>query len=169
MPDSVPTRRLYIGLMPHAAVRAQIVEHRKHWFWPPGSRLTRPERLHMTLHFLGDAVDAEREAALRGALAQVSVEPFALVLSEPEAWRDLAVLRAEPHPALRDLYVRVAKHCGIRPERRPYTPHVTLARDAPGAAPPEAMRPIRWTVEKIALVWSRLTPPVGYTVLGRYG
>ena len=53
--------------------------------------------------------------------------------------------------------------------RGSFTPHVTLARGAVNAAPPEATRALIWTVTDFALVWSRPGPPARYEVLDRYG
>jgi len=170
--DGTRTRRLFIGLIPCAQVRARLAALQRQWFWPPGSRPTRPERLHLTMHFLGD-VDADREALLRAALADVDVEPLDLVLRTPECWSGgIAVVRPDADVALRALHARIAHAVaagGLRPAReRAWTPHVTLARDAHGAAPPEGPRPIRWRVPGFALVWSRLTPPLGYTTVEQY-
>ena len=47
--------------------------------------------------------------------------------------------------------------------QRLWTPHVTLARDAAGAAPPEALPTLAWPVRDVVLVWSRLRE--GYVVV----
>ena len=59
---SGPTRRLFIGLMPGADVRDALVEYQQRWYWGGGAP-TRSERLHLTVHFLGE-IDATREWAL---------------------------------------------------------------------------------------------------------
>ncbi|MES1162213.1 MAG: 2'-5' RNA ligase family protein, partial [Rhizobacter sp.] len=100
---SGPTRRLFIGLLPEAAVRDALVAHQRRWYWGDGLP-TRPERLHLTLHFLGE-VDARREQALRDALAGEDVAPFELVLRTPDGWSGgVAVLRPDTHAALLDLH-----------------------------------------------------------------
>jgi RNA 2',3'-cyclic 3'-phosphodiesterase len=165
------TRRLFIGLMPDEAVRAALVEHQRHWHWG-GGRPTPRSRLHLTLHFLGE-VDPIRELALRDALAGEMVAPFDLNLRTPQAWANgIAVLRPDEQVALRDLHARLAARlvlAGLAPMRGPWVPHVTLARHAPAAAPPEAPAPVSWTVEDFSLVWSRPGPPAHYEVLDRYG
>jgi 2'-5' RNA ligase len=165
------TRRLFIGLMPVDAVRAALVEHQRHWHWG-GGRPTPPSRLHLTLHFLGE-VDLIREQVLREALAGETVAPFDLILRTPQAWANgIAVLCPDEQRALRDLHAGLAARLvlsGLAPLRSPWVPHVTLARHAPAAAPPEAMAPVNWTVVDFALVWSRLGPPARYEMLDRYG
>jgi 2'-5' RNA ligase len=168
---SGPSRRLFIGLLPTEAVRDAIVDHQARWYWGSGLP-TRPARLHLTLHFLG-AIDATREQALRDTLAGEDVAPFDLVLRMPECWSGgIAVLRPNEHAALTDLHMRLARrlsHVGIAPLREDFTPHVTLARSAWNAAPPEAAPPVTWTVRDFALVWSQPGPPARYEVLDRYG
>jgi len=166
-----PTRRLFIGLLPDGAVREALADHQRHWYWGTGLP-TRRERLHLTLHFLGE-LDAMREGALRDVLTGEDVAPFELVLRTPECWSGgIAVLRPDEHPALMDLHARLSGRllrAGIASQRLAFTPHVTLARAAPNAAPPESMRPLTWTISEFALVWSQPGPPAHYEVLARYG
>jgi 2'-5' RNA ligase len=162
---------LFIGLMPSADVRDALIDHQLRWYWGPGAP-TRPERLHLTVHFLGE-IDATREWALRNALAGEEVAPFDLVLRTPECWSGgVVVLRPDDHPALHDLHARLAGRllqAGIVSHRIDFKPHVTLARGAPNAAPPEAAPPVLWTIRDFALVWSRPGPPAHYEVLDHYG
>jgi 2'-5' RNA ligase len=169
---NAPTRRLFIGLMPDDDVRDAIAEQQHHWHWGAGALPTRPARLHLTLHFLGE-IDATRENALRAALAGEDVAPFELVLRTPERWSGgVAVLRPDEHAALHDVHARLAARllqAGIAPMRGGFAPHVTMARGARNAAPPEGAPPIAWSVRDFALVWSRPGPPARYEVLDRYG
>ena len=169
---ALPHRRLFIGLVPDAGTRAALVEHQRHWYWPRGSRPTRPASLHLTLYFL-DEVDVVHERALRDALAAEQTAPFDLVLRTPQCWSGgIAVLRPDPNVVLDDLRERIAVRlvdADFMPPRGAWTPHVTLARDAYHSAPPEAAAPIVWPVIDFALVWSRRTPPIGHEVLERYG
>jgi 2'-5' RNA ligase len=173
MPSSAePTRRLFIGLLPDAKVQAAIDAHRRAWFWPPGSRLTRLERIHLTLHFLGE-VDAARQAELQQALAELPPGALELLLRRPETWPNhVAVLRADGHEELRVLHERLALQivrAGLAPERRRWIPHLTLGRNAAGAVPPANEPPIRWITKGFALVWSRLAPAASYEIVGEYG
>ena len=165
-------RRLFIGLLPDDEVRVAIAEHQRRWYWSAGCFPTRPERLHLTLHFLGE-IDATREHPLRSTLAGEDIAPFELALRTPESWAGgIAVLRPDESVALQDVHTRLAtrlSRVGIASMRGSFVPHVTLARGAVSAAPLEATRPVIWTVTDFALVWSRPGPPARYEALGRYG
>ena len=166
-----PRRRLFIGLLPGPGTRDALVEHQRCWRWPRGSRPTEPARLHLTLFFLGE-VDVIHERALRDGLAAERTAPFDLVLRTPQCWGGIAVLCPDANAVLGDLHERLAARlvdADCMPPAGAWTPHITLARDARRCEPPHTAEPIAWPVVDFALVWSRLTPPVGYEVLGRYG
>ena len=165
-------RRLFIGLLPDPATREALVEHQRQWRWPSGSRPTKPESLHLTLHFLGE-VDAIQEPALRDILVAERTAPFHLILRTPQCWSGgIAVLRSDANAMLDDLHARIASRligAEVAPSRGAWKPHVTLARDAQQCEAPRVVEPIVWPVGDFALVWSRTTPPTGYEVLDRYG
>jgi RNA 2',3'-cyclic 3'-phosphodiesterase len=165
-------KRLFLALMPDASVLSALRDHVGSWHWPAGSRLTPAAQLHITLHFLGQ-VDAARQAVLQAALAQTRrFAPITLVLDTPQCWsRGLAVLLPAEHAALHALHERLAgtlKAVGFASERGPWSPHVTLARRAGGAAPPVARTAIEWRVVSFALVWSRPSQAPRYQVLQQY-
>jgi RNA 2',3'-cyclic 3'-phosphodiesterase len=165
-----PTQRLFIGLFPPAAVLDAIAEHCSAWRWPPGSRPTPRPRLHLTLHFLGN-VDAARQAALQAGLGDVPMLAMDLVLGTPQCWRGgVAVLRPDDDAGLRELRERLApalQRAGLAPARGPWMPHLTLARHADQARPPEVLPSIAWRLDEFVLVWSRLAPSMRYEVLQR--
>lgn len=166
-----PTRRLFIGLFPDAAVRAAIEAHRKTWSWPAGVRLTNAARIHMTLHFLGD-VERSRESLLARRLADVRMRPMTLLLGTPEAWRNpIAVLMPGPHEGLRVLredIVRQVESAGFVVPPEHWVPHLTLARRTRGAVPPAGMAPIAWPVTEFVLVCSHTASPSRYEFIARY-
>lgn len=169
MPAS-PARRLFLALMPDDEVRASLLAQADRWHWPDTARRTKPGNLHLTLHFLGH-VQPDHEQALLQALPKVAMEPLELVLGTPHFFGgSIAVLLAQPHPGLLALHGRLAPAIQCIGQRLddPWVPHVTLARKASAARPPEKMPAIRWQVREFALVWSKLTHPTGYQVLHRY-
>jgi len=106
----------------------------------PGIRLVAADQMHLTVLFIGEAV-IERIAAALGKIAvpafqmalygvgqfptgNGSVTFWAGVVTSPELLR----LHAAVGEAIADSNV------AVRPETRPYTPHVTLARCEASAA-----------------------------------
>lgn len=171
-PVAAGTRRLFVALWPGPAVRDALAAQQALWHWPAGVRTVAPERLHLTLHFLG-AVPDDRFEALAAALELGAGAPVVLRLDRGELWpRGIAVLEPEGVPAaLTALHTRLAgalTGAGFTPESRPYRPHVTLARHADGAVPPTAAPTVRWQAEGHALVESCRAPQAGYRVLRRY-
>jgi 2'-5' RNA ligase len=172
-PSATPadSARLFIGLWPPDAVRDAALRHAGQWSWPRRARRVRPDKVHMTVHFLG-AVPRERIAALTDALAE-PFEPFELRLDHAELWPGgIAVLGADTvpseaialHARLRDAIERL----GLTPERRPWRPHLTLARQAQGAVPPARHEAIAWPVRGFVLVESDPRPPTGYRVIASW-
>jgi 2'-5' RNA ligase len=159
--------RLFVGLWPDEAVRSALHAHQQAWQWPRGAGLVRRDRLHVTLHFLGD-VASDRIPALHQALRGVKACAFDQPFGQARRWHGgLAVLEMEPVPALMALHLAVGEALaalGHAPERRPYRPHLTLARRAEGAVPPPAPLVIPWRVRGFVLVESELAPPARYAV-----
>ncbi len=101
----------------------------------PGARWIEPSDYHVTLRFLGEVdgtVAADLDEGLAGARARA---PFTVTLDglasfggeRPRALYASVVLT----PELADLqeeHERIARRAGAEPERRRFTPHVTLAR-----------------------------------------
>jgi 2'-5' RNA ligase len=162
--------RLFIALWPDDAVRASLAEYQARWEWPRGAARVPADRLHVTLHFLGQ-VEAAGVVALADGLDHADPGPsFSLRFTAPAVWQGgIAVLGTSQPPALVALHARVAALLGLlslRTERRPYRPHVTLARKAAGATPAGDVPSIDWRVRDLALVASQ--PGRGYVVLSRH-
>ena len=165
--------RLFIGLFPDSAVRDQFSSWRDGWRWPRSATPVRSERLHLTLHFIGD-VAPQRIPELAQALAAVAFAPFALRFGQPVLWpHGVAVLEPDAVPApLLELHAALSSvlhRLALPLESRPYRPHVTLARRAAGATPPVQGPAIDWQIDRCALMESTLGPDGGYTVISRSG
>ena len=163
--------RLFLALWPDAGVRAAMAAFAAAWSLPHGCLKYRPEDWHVTLHYIG-AFAIERIGALADAVEQ-PMEPFDLLLDEPRLWpRGLAVLEASRVPApLQDLHRRLGAalaESGVPVERRPYRPHVTLARRAAGAPVPAGLAPVSWPARSFALVVSTGSSDHRYEVLREY-
>jgi 2'-5' RNA ligase len=161
--------RLFIGLWPEPPLREALQQHQAAWSWPRGARLVAPEKLHMTLHFLGD-VEAARVPPLQAALASVAVPQMVLPWGPPALWGGgLAVLLTQAHEALDALHATLAdllQAQGLPVERRRFKPHVTLARRADGAVPAPLPPALPYAAQDIVLVASVAGR---YTLLSRHG
>lgn len=170
MPTREATLRLFTALWPDRATRRALAACRDAVPWPPGTRPTPTDKLHLTLHFLG-AVPASRLAALQGAL-DLPAKAFELRLDVVNAWPGGLVVLQSAHPpaALAGLHAALGtalRGLGLPVEQRAFRPHVTLARHALASATLPAMAaPLPWRVEGHALVHS--TPQGRYRVLRHY-
>ncbi len=105
---------------------------------PRGVRPVRPAQVHLTLHFLGD-VDDEGRAALCESLARVRHEPFTIAIRGtgvfPPRGRPTVlwagVADSTPLASLHAAIGTAIEACSLDIERRPYVPHITLARLTP--------------------------------------
>lgn len=163
--------RLFLALWPSPGVRSQLLAWRDAWRWPSNATPVRPERLHLTLHFLGDVPIARLPELAEGL--RVPFKPFELRFGEAKLWtHGVAVLEPDWAPArLQALHAALGEALqalGLPCESRPYRPHVTLARRAGHATPPQAGPTIRWRVRSYALMHSSLGADGGYTMLRRY-
>ncbi len=124
--------RLFTGLEVPADIRHKLSQYRGGL---PGARWVEPDNYHVTLRFIGDIDDAMArevfavlgEGRRRGPVA-VSIDRLASFGGErPRA----LFARIEPTPDLQDLqaeHERLMRRVGLPPEKRKFTPHVTLAR-----------------------------------------
>jgi len=146
---------------------------------PDGLRWSPPAQWHLTLCFLADVPD-ERVPKLTERLrrATAGVAPMELRLAgggrfgDRTLWAgtagDLAGLRK-----LASVVRRAARHCGLDVERRPYRPHLTLARAsrpvglAPTAAALYGFTGATWRAECAELVHSTLGAGPGGTAVHR--
>jgi 2'-5' RNA ligase len=107
---------------------------------PKAVRWTHPESIHLTLQFLGDVAPNQVEAiadALREVCANQSPFTFQLrevgVFPNPNRPRVVWAGITEPSGALAALQKQVSQALaprGFEPEKREFTPHLTLGRAA---------------------------------------
>jgi 2'-5' RNA ligase len=165
------TARLFIALWPDEATRMELARRRDAWAWPRSASPVKTERLHVTLHFLGD-VARDRIPDLAAALS-VPFESFSLAISRPVLWpHGMAVLEPDAVPIeLNHLHERLGKALvgeGIALDARAYRPHVTLARRAGKTVPPSADAPVHWHIAGYRLMESTPGEGGGYTTLLQY-
>lgn len=164
--------RLFLALWPSQAAHQALLGHAGAWSWPPSARRTPAERLHVTLHFLGD-VSGELVPALRQDLA-VPWPGCEMALERAQLWPGgIAVLEAvSVPPPLAALHAALAERLqalGVAVDERRYRPHVTLARKAFGAQPPPRFAPVRWQASPAYALVRSLPGGRGYENLQVFG
>jgi RNA 2',3'-cyclic 3'-phosphodiesterase len=101
----------------------------------PTARWVRRQQMHLTLFFLGET---ERIQGIKDALASIEAPAFALTLAgvgrfpkrQKQPPRVLWV-GIDDEPALAQLHQKITTalaEIGVKPEDRPFSPHITLAR-----------------------------------------
>jgi 2'-5' RNA ligase len=170
METASSSTRLFLALWPDPAVRHQLRAWRDLWDWPRGATPVHTDKLHLTLHFLGNQ-PADALPALLDGLA-VPFSPFRLQLGVAELWHNGIAVRApssvpEALLALHAALAAALPGVGLQPEARDYRPHVTMARRAGKAAVPQSGPAVDWVIDRYALVESR-PGDGGYTVLREY-
>lgn len=170
-PLTPTTQRLFLALWPDDGVRSQLAAHVDQWQWPAGCTRYAPEDWHVTLQFIGDVV-TDKVAAIAGGAA-LPFQPFELVLDQPRLWmHGVAVLCASESPAVLKRLIEQLGHAltmfDVAPDKRPYVPHVTLARHAEAAIPPQLCQPVLWQLRSFALVVSTGARDPRYQVIRQY-
>ena len=167
--------RLFFALWPDDEVRAQIASVLNQINLDRGKcRLVKNSNLHLTLHFIGNTSIAEMKCLDLHARG-FNAEPFEFRLDCSGYFKKPKVfwIGCQTVPqALFDLHenlVEQISHCAYKPETRPYSPHMTVARkftELPGSIPFE---PVLWQVDRFVLVGSiSVSEGVRYEVVKSY-
>lgn len=170
--------RLFFALWPDDTTRTALTAaaRKLQARLQPGGRLEKPERLHATLLFLGDAVPAREEAAAMQVASLLKADPFTLVLDRAgmfsrrsKLWWLGSSQPAREAIALHDALRARLRIAGVSYDLKSFTPHVSFLRDAAKALAPTPIEPVSWRVSEFVLVRSQLAPqPAGYHVIGRW-
>ncbi len=142
--------RTFLAVEPDEETRANLAEAvRTLREAAPRIRWSLPENLHLTLKFLGEVPPADLEDVFRAAdAAAAATESFLLdieglrLFPDPRRPRVVSAGCAAGTRELTELAAAVETACagaGFEPERRPFSPHITLGRirqpgDAGGVA-----------------------------------
>lgn len=172
--------RLFFALFPDTEAAARIAElaqtlRRQHGLH---GRPQRQDRLHVTLHHLGDYVGLPQGVIADAELAAARVEaaPFDVVLDSASSFGGRSgklsfVLRGEEGvESLAAFQTELDGHMkasGLaRWTKGKFVPHVTLLYDHRAVAP-QPVAPVSWTVREFVLVHS-LIGKTEHRVLGRW-
>jgi 2'-5' RNA ligase len=132
--------RLFVGLRPPAPIRQRLTVLMG---GIPGARWQTDAQLHCTLRFIGEVERpvAEDIAAALGSIhfPQIEAALHGVGAFDDRRGRTNAVWAGlRPHDALATLHRKIDQaliRLGLEPERRAYSPHITLARLGGAAGP----------------------------------
>ena len=122
-----------------------------------GGKPTPPEKIHLTLAFLGET-DEERARAARLAASEVRAAAFSFALDTVGSFKRSGVgwaAASRPVAGLERLQSSLARRlsaAGFAFEDRPFAAHVTLARRIGKAVPRAPMPPLEWRAREFTLV-----------------
>lgn len=166
--------RLFFAMWPSNGVRQPIVETLASLSHPVKCRVMQAENLHITLHFIGRVSEPVKEC-LHAAAQSVNAKAFQLNLDSFGHFRKAKIFwmgcRELPGEALQ-LHSKLGaalEACGYQPDKRRYSPHVTLMRKCIIPFPPQYDFSIPWLVDQFVLVES-VTHQEGveYRVIEKY-
>ena len=167
--------RLFFALWPDQETRDRLYQSQQSiGLSGQSARYVPAANLHMTLHFIGQADAAFCDCLMRVA-RRVKGRAFSLKLDRTGHFKKPQIswlgCQQLPH-ALLELHRELAKQlraCDFRAERRPYVPHVTLARKQAVASDVSTIGPVDWPINDFSLVESTPLPGgVRYDVLETY-
>ena len=132
--------RLFVALRPPLAMRQACLTAMEDG--PPGWAWQGEEQLHLTLRYIGD-VDRPVAEDVAAALGSIHAPALDLALSGV-GWFDhgprgalfARVAPVEPLATLHAKLDRALVRAGLKPERRAFLPHITLARRRSSAVDP---------------------------------
>jgi len=155
--------RLFFALWPDDAVRAELARWSRELHALCGGRITPPEKLHVTLAFLGGVEDA-RVAEIELAAGEVAAPVASLVLDRPGYWKHNRIAWAgasAPPPELGAFVAELRealRRAEIRFDAKPFVSHATLLRDAREPRTTPELAPIEWRLSGFSLVQSVTLP-----------
>jgi RNA 2',3'-cyclic 3'-phosphodiesterase len=177
-PDiSQATDRLFLAIFPNANARGQMVQLAQKWSADHGLR-GRPQpvdRLHLTLHHLGDysglPTEVVRTAETACSAVAATMPSFEVELDHIKSFsgkyrRPLVILDNGNNAALFKLQRHLGVALGVRGANLRFTPHITLLYDEQSLAA-KPIEPLRWTVKDFVLIHSLLGKS-RYIELGRW-
>jgi RNA 2',3'-cyclic 3'-phosphodiesterase len=145
-----PRARLFVALDLPDDVRAGLVDWQRTALADPALRTVKPESLHITLVFLGYQAEKDVRKIAKTAFDVDAEAPAVELLPEPlgvprNRPRLIALdARSEETVALqKQVEENLVAEGFYEPEKRPYWPHLTMARvrpEAPGSRKPAQIR-----------------------------
>jgi 2'-5' RNA ligase len=146
-----PRARLFVALDLPQDVRAGLVDWQQTALADPALRVVRPEALHMTLVFLGYQAEKDVKAIAKAAFntdaeapaVKLATEPLGVPAGKRPRLIALGANSDETVALQRQIEERLVAGGFYEPEKRPFWPHLTVARvkpEAPGGRKPALIR-----------------------------
>jgi 2'-5' RNA ligase len=174
LPAPILRDRLFFALWPDEALERRLMRLVDRVVLACGGRGVAAGKLHLTLVFLGD-VERERVAPLRALAASVNGPQVELTLDRLGYWHHNLIAWAGTSAVPEALAGLVAalearlRAAGYAFDRRPYVPHVTLARNARCRGRLTLEEPLLWRADEFVLVRStRGNGTTHYEAIGRW-
>lgn len=168
----------FIGIRLPEETAASLAEQRDNWQLKSYKQLPPPEDLHITLVYIGADPHDELPEVLK-ALNAVDVAPFDVAINGVGTFGNPAKPRViyadvQENPHLRELQrqvVSVLEPFSLRPDKRPFVPHITLAKKWKGDDPLTKQLEIRvgrFTVSQFSLFKVNLNKRPRYEAVQTY-
>ena len=151
--------RVFFALWPDMDVRDALAAVARECKLECGGRQTPPEKLHITLFFVGD-VERATVPRLQSVAGALTAAPFRLDITKLGLWRHNRIVwagAASIPPALAALVSDLTRGLAavdVQAEERSYVPHITLVRNARTAPKRTRIAPIAWLAREFVLVES---------------
>lgn len=173
-PEPILRDRVFFALWPDEGLQRQLARLVDQVILACGGRGVLAGKLHLTLVFLGD-VEQERLEPLRTLAASVRAPRVELTLDRLGYWRHHLIVWAGASTVPESLAALVTgleeqlAAAGYAFDRRPYVPHVTLARKARCRGNLTLKEPLLWRADAFVLVRSvQSRGATDYEVIGRW-
>jgi RNA 2',3'-cyclic 3'-phosphodiesterase len=142
-----PRARLFVALDLPQDVRAGLVAWQQTALADPALRVVRPEALHMTLVFLGYQNEKDAKAIAKAAFdvdaeapaVELATDPIGVPNGKRPRLIALAAHSEETVALQSQVEARLVEAGFYEPEKRPFWPHLTVARVKPEA--PRSRKP----------------------------
>jgi len=161
MNEKKTSRRLFFALWPEVQIQQALHDFAQTIHDQDGGKPVARDKIHMTLLFLGEVTDVQRDC-ITAAAARIHSEPFEFQLDgvafrkrQHMAWAVTASM-PEAMPALVSHLMRELADCDVTLETRLFHAHVTLLRKLRRMKQEVSLNPLTWTVNEFCLVESEL-------------